>query len=135
MTILPYNLLFAFHYIVNSKSNLIIFRDLLVELRLLRHWNFFDADILPLPKQLNNGCGSLSAVNGPPFPVFYVHPGDSLNLTLGGLTLDWTFAVAFAPVFIFPRIHTGIKIPRWIFYLFYPAHLLVIVVLCLALGV
>ena len=68
-------------------------------------------------------------------PVFHFHPGDPLNLTLGGVTLDWTFAVAFAPVFIFPRTHTGLKIPRWFFYAFYPAHLLVIAALRLALGI
>ena len=68
-------------------------------------------------------------------PLFHVHPGDPLNLTLGRLTLDWTFGVAFAPLFIFPRTHTGLKIPRWFFYAFYPAHLLVIGLIRLALHV
>lgn len=59
-------------------------------------------------------------------PAFHVHPGDVLNLTLGGLTLHWTFAMAFAALAIFPRTHTNLKVPRWLFYAFYPAHLLMI---------
>lgn len=68
-------------------------------------------------------------------PALHVHPGNPLNLTFGGITLDWTFTAAFAALLIFPRTHTGLKIPRWFFYVFYPAHLLVIGLVRLALKV
>lgn len=68
-------------------------------------------------------------------PLLHVHPDNPLNLTLGGFTLDWTFGVIFAPLLIFPRTHTGIKIPRWFFYAFYPAHLLIIGLIRLVLHI
>ena len=68
-------------------------------------------------------------------PALYVQPGDFRNLTLGGLTLDWTFAMAFATLFIFPRTHTSLKIQRWLFYAFYPIHLLIIGLVRLVLKV
>lgn len=68
-------------------------------------------------------------------PAFHFHPGDTLNLTIGGLTVNWTFAMAFAALLIFPRTHTGLKVPRWLFYAVYPAHLLIIGLVRLALKV
>lgn len=68
-------------------------------------------------------------------PSFHFHPGDPLNFTLGGLTLHWTFAVALAAPLIFPRTHTGLRINKWVFYAFYPAHLCVIGLVRLAMGV
>ena len=51
---------------------------------------------------------------------------DPLCLTLGGLTIDWTiFALLAAPLIFLPT-HSGLKIPKWFFYLFYPAHLAII---------
>ena len=56
-------------------------------------------------------------------------PADPLSLTVGGLTADWTcFALLAAPL-IFLRTHTGVRIPKWCFYGFYPAHLAVLAVL------
>lgn len=68
-------------------------------------------------------------------PALLVHSGDFRNLTLGGLTMDWTFAMAFAALFIFPRTYTNLKIPRWLFYAFYPIHLLIIGLVRLVLKV
>lgn len=68
-------------------------------------------------------------------PVFRPYPGDPRNLTLGTFTLDWTFAAVFAALLIFPKTHTGIKIPRCFFYVFYPAHLLLIALVRLVLKV
>ncbi len=61
-------------------------------------------------------------------------PSDPLCLSLGGLTVDWSFFAVFAALLIFPRTHTGLKIPRWFFYVFYPAHLLAIGLIRLAAG-
>ena len=49
-----------------------------------------------------------------------------LCLRLGGLTVDWSFFAVFTALLIFPRIHWHIRIPKWFFYAFYPAHLCVI---------
>lgn len=68
-------------------------------------------------------------------PALLVHFGDFRNLTLGGLTFDWTFAMAFAALFIFPCTHTNLKVPRWLFYAFYPIHLLIIGLVRLVLKV
>lgn len=62
-------------------------------------------------------------------PAFHAHPGDPLNVTLGGLTLHWTVFAVFAGLLIFIPTHTGLKIPKWVFYAFYPAHLAAIAVL------
>lgn len=55
--------------------------------------------------------------------------------TEGGFSVNWTFAMAFAALVIFPRTHTNLKVPRWLFYAFYPAHLLMIGLVRLALKV
>ena len=68
-------------------------------------------------------------------PALFARPGDFRNLTLGGLTFDWTFAMAFAALFIFPCTHTNLKVPRWLFYAFYPIHLLIIGLVRLVLKV
>lgn len=68
-------------------------------------------------------------------PVFNPYPDDPRNLMLGTFTLDWTFAVIFAVPLIFPCTHTGIKIPRYFFYAFYPGHLLLIALVRLVLKV
>lgn len=49
----------------------------------------------------------------------------------------WTgppFALLAAP-FIFLPARTGIRVPKWFFYAFYPAHLLTIGVIRLAAGI
>lgn len=67
--------------------------------------------------------------------ALHVDPDDFLNLTLGGLTVSWTFAMAFAALLTFPRTHTNLKVPRWLFYVFYPVHLLMIGLVRLVLKV
>lgn len=48
---------------------------------------------------------------------------DPLSLKLGGLAVDWTvFALLAAPLIFLPT-RSNIKIPKWFFYAFYPAHL------------
>lgn len=54
------------------------------------------------------------------------YPEDPLCLTLGGLTVDWSFFAVFAALLIFLPTRSGLKIPKWFFYAFYPAHLAVI---------
>ena len=53
-------------------------------------------------------------------------PGDPLNLTIGGFSIDWSFFAIFAALLIFIPTHFELKIPKWVFYAFYPAHLAVI---------
>ena len=43
--------------------------------------------------------------------------------------------MAFAALFIFPCTHTNLKVPRWLFYAFYPIHLLIIGLVRLVLKV
>lgn len=51
---------------------------------------------------------------------------DPLCLVLGGFAVDWTvFALLAAPLIFLPT-RSGLRIPRWFFYAFYPAHLAVI---------
>ena len=53
-------------------------------------------------------------------------PEDPLCLSLGGLCVDWSvFALLAAPLIFLPT-RSGLKIPKWFFYWFYPAHLAVI---------
>ncbi len=57
------------------------------------------------------------------------YAGDPLCLRVGGLTVDWTvFAILAAPLIFIPT-RSGLKIPKWFFYAFYPAHLAVIAAL------
>ena len=50
-------------------------------------------------------------------------PEDPLCLTVGGLNIDWTIFALLALPLIFCRTHSRIKVNRWFFYAFYPAHL------------
>ena len=51
---------------------------------------------------------------------------DPLALKLGGFAVDWAvFALLAAPLIFLPT-RSGLKIPKWFFYVFYPAHLAVI---------
>lgn len=63
-------------------------------------------------------------------PALYSgYPEDPLCLTIGGHTIDWTiFAILAAPL-IFCQTHTHIHVNKWVFYIFYPAHLAVIALL------
>ena len=54
------------------------------------------------------------------------YPEDPRCLILGGITVDWTiFAILAAPLIFIPT-RSNLKIPKWFFYAFYPAHLAVI---------
>lgn len=50
-------------------------------------------------------------------------PEDPLCLTVGGLCIDWSIFAVFAAPLIFCATHSRLKINRWFFYAFYPAHL------------
>ena len=54
------------------------------------------------------------------------YPEDPLCLRLGGCAVDWSIFAALAAPLIFLPAHSHIKIPKWFFYAFYPAHLAVI---------
>ena len=56
-------------------------------------------------------------------------PEDPLCLTVGGLCIDWSFFAVFAAPLIFCATHSRIKVNKWFFYAFYPAHLAVIALL------
>lgn len=66
--------------------------------------------------------------------LFWGDSADPLSLTLGGWCIDWTFFAIFAAPLIFCRTHSGVKISKYVFYVFYPAHLLLIGILRLALN-
>ena len=50
-------------------------------------------------------------------------PMDPRSVALGGLCMDWTAFAMLSALVIFPRTNTGIKINKYFFYIFYPAHL------------
>lgn len=54
---------------------------------------------------------------------------DPLSLSIGGLCADWSIFAVFAAPLIFCRTNSGIRINRWFFYIFYPAHLAAIALL------
>lgn len=60
-------------------------------------------------------------------PAVWGSPGDPLALVTGGHTVDWTIFSLLAAPLIFRPTHTGVKINRWFFYIFYPVHLAIIV--------
>ena len=53
-------------------------------------------------------------------------PEDPLCLTVGGLCIDWSIFAVFAAPLIFCATHSRIKINRWFFYAFYPAHIYIL---------
>ena len=54
---------------------------------------------------------------------------DPLCLAAGPLVIDWTvFAILAAPLIFLPT-RSGLKVPKWFFYIFYPAHLALIAVI------
>lgn len=63
------------------------------------------------------------------------YPEDPKSLLLGGLCIDWTiFSLLSAPL-IFLRTNSKIKINKYFFYIFYPAHLAAIWVVRMILSV
>lgn len=61
------------------------------------------------------------------------YPEDPLCLSLGALTVDWSIFAVLAALLIFIPTRSGVKVPRWFFYAFYPAHLAVITLIQFAL--
>lgn len=59
-------------------------------------------------------------------PALWGDPGDPRALLIGGWAVDWTIFSLLAMPLIFCPTHTGIKMNKWFFYCFYPAHLAVI---------
>lgn len=58
--------------------------------------------------------------------LFGATAGDYFTVTFGSYTVDiGIFAILAVPL-IFMRTHTNIKISKWLFYGFYPAHLFII---------
>lgn len=67
-------------------------------------------------------------------PALGGDPGDPLVLMVGGHAVNWTaFTLLAAPLIFYPT-HTGIKINKWFFYVFYPTHLALIVLIKFVLG-
>lgn len=58
---------------------------------------------------------------------------DPLCFTLGPLTVNWTIFGMLAAPLIFRGTHSGVKVPKWFFYAFYPVHLALIALLQITL--
>ena len=63
------------------------------------------------------------------------YPGDPKSLMIAGHAVNWTIFGMLSVIPIYLPTHTGIKIPRWFFYAFYPAHLAVIGVIRIVLHI
>ena len=48
---------------------------------------------------------------------------DPLSVKIAGHAINWTIFAVLSAFPIFLPTHTGIKVPKWFFYAFYPAHL------------
>lgn len=51
------------------------------------------------------------------------YPEDPKSLMIGGLCIDWTIFALLAAPFIFLRTNSKLKVNKYFFYAFYPAHL------------
>lgn len=60
---------------------------------------------------------------------------DPLALMVGGHAVDWTIFALLALPLIYCRTNTHLRIPKWFFYIFYPAHLGVIALVRWMMGV
>ncbi|MCI8913119.1 MAG: hypothetical protein HFF38_03165 [Lawsonibacter sp.] len=63
------------------------------------------------------------------------YPEDPKSLMIAGHAVNWTIFGMLSVIPIYLPTHTGIKIPRWFFYAFYPAHLAVIGVIRIVLHI
>ena len=86
-------------------------------------------------------CRNKPGVGAALFTAIYMgalwsgYPEDPLALMVGGHAVDWTIFALLALPLIFVRTHVDLKIPKWFFYGFYPAHLALIAILRLCLHV
>ena len=60
---------------------------------------------------------------------------DPLALVVGGHAVNWTIFALLALPLILCRTHSGLRIPKWFFYAFYPAHLAIIALVGGCMGV
>ena len=67
-------------------------------------------------------------------PALSGAPGDPLALHAGGLTIDFTIFCLLALPFIYLHTNVRPRISKWFFYIYYPAHLLAIYLVGLAVG-
>ena len=58
-----------------------------------------------------------------------------LALVVGGHAVNWTIFGLLALPLILCRTHSGLRIPKWFFYAFYPAHLAAIALVGWCMGV
>lgn len=69
-------------------------------------------------------------------PALYgADSSDSLALVIGGHAIGFEIFALLALPLIYVHTHSGLKISKWFFYLFYPAHLLVIFLMRLVLHI
>ena len=54
---------------------------------------------------------------------------------VGGHAVNWTIFGLLALPLILCRTHSGLRIPKWFFYAFYPAHLAAIALVGWCMGV
>lgn len=59
---------------------------------------------------------------------------DPLNLVIGSYAINWTAFSLLALPFIFLHTNVRLRIPKWFFYAFYPAHLALIALVRLIIG-
>lgn len=62
-------------------------------------------------------------------------PADPRSLMVAGHAVNWTVFGMLSALPIFLRTHSGIRVPKWFFYGFYPAHLALIGIVRILLGV
>ena len=68
-------------------------------------------------------------------PAFFTaSPGDPLSLTIGNYGIGFEAGALLALPLIFLHTNTSLRIPKWFFYAFYPAHLALIALVRFLLG-
>ena len=69
-------------------------------------------------------------------PALWIgYPEDPKSLMAAGHAVNWTIFGIFSVLPIYLPTRTGIRIPKWFFYGFYPAHLAVIGIIRVVLHV
>ena len=89
--------------------------------------------LLLLPEQTRPAGGAVHPVLASR-PVGRL-PGGSPGPGVGGHAVNWTIFALLALPLILCRTHSGIRIPKWFFYAFYPAHLAIIALVGWCMGV